>query len=194
MLPDGSFIFLFINMNRIKSRRITKKEGKNDNEKKMCLQPCRFSGGFNRDSRGYGQKSDSEKVQSLDILQDPTRSFDGDKTSFHFCPKAGKVLKCKGDKNACEIDRDLAKVSVTDMLAFSASGMMCPPMLIYPYQRIALQITKRVPDDWAVGHSPVGWMTAEVLYAYIGNVCTSHLGKHNVKFPANLSVDGPPTI
>jgi hypothetical protein len=98
--------------------------------------------------RGYGQKSGSEKVQSVDILQDPTRIFNGDKPSFHLCPKAGKVLKCKGDKSAYEIDRGLAKASVTDMLVFSASGTMCPPMLIYPYERIPLEITERVPDDW----------------------------------------------
>jgi hypothetical protein len=36
-------------------------------------------------------------------------------------------------------------------------------------------------------------MAAEVLYKYTGNVFTSHLGKHNVKFPANLSVDGHST-
>jgi hypothetical protein len=94
------------------------------------------------------------------------------------------------DKNAYEIDRGLAKASVTDMLAFSASGTMCPPMLICPYKRIPLEITKRVPDDWGVGHSPAGWMTAEVFYEYTGNVFTSHLGKHNVEFPADLPVDG----
>jgi hypothetical protein len=36
-------------------------------------------------------------------------------------------------------------------------------------------------------------MTAGVFYEYTGNVFTSNLGKHNVKFPANLSVDGQRT-
>jgi hypothetical protein len=98
--------------------------------------------------RGHNQKSGREKVQSLDILQGPTGIFNSDKPNFHFFPNAGKVLKCKGDKNAYEINRGLAKASITDMLAFSASGMMCPPMLIYPYKRTPLEITKRVPDDW----------------------------------------------
>jgi hypothetical protein len=78
------------------------------------------------------KKAAAKKAQSLGILQDPTRIFNDDKPSFHFCPQAEKVLKCKGDGNADEIDRGLAKVSVTDMLAFSASGMRCPSMLIYP--------------------------------------------------------------
>jgi hypothetical protein len=76
---------------------------------KMCLQPCRFRGGFNRDSRGYSQKSGSGRVQSLDILKGPTRSFNGDKPCFHLCPSTGKVLKGKGVKNSYKIDRGLAK-------------------------------------------------------------------------------------
>jgi hypothetical protein len=52
------------------------------------------------------------------------------------------------------------------------------------------EITKRVPDDWGVGQSPAGWMTAGVFYEYTGNVFTSHLRKHNVKFPANIFVNG----
>jgi hypothetical protein len=132
----------------------------------MCLQPCRFRGGFNKDLRGYGQKSSSKNIQYLDILQDSTRIFNSDKPCFHFCPEAGKILKCQGDKNAYEINRGLAKVSVTDLLACSASGMMCPPVLIYAYKRIPLAITKRVPDDCGEGHSPAGWMTAEAFYEY----------------------------
>jgi hypothetical protein len=44
----------------------------------------------------------------LGILQGSKRIFNGEKPSFHVCPKTGKVLKCKGDKNAYAIDRGLA--------------------------------------------------------------------------------------
>jgi hypothetical protein len=67
--------FLFINTNRIKSGRITKKEGKNDTGKYVFTTLCRFRCGFKRDSRGYGQNSGSEKVRSLDIFQDPQQEF-----------------------------------------------------------------------------------------------------------------------
>jgi hypothetical protein len=49
-----------------------------------------------------------------------------------------------------EFDRRLAKVSVTAVFAFSASGMMCPPMLIHPHKRIPSEIAQRVPDDWSM--------------------------------------------
>jgi hypothetical protein len=131
-----------------------------------------------------------KEEQSLDILQDPTRIFNSDEPSPLFCPKARKVLKCNGDINAYETDKGLAKASITGMLAFFASGTICPPMLIYPYKIIPREITDRVPDDWDVAHGLVGWMTAEQFYEYTGNLFTSHIGKHNVKFPSNLSVDG----
>jgi hypothetical protein len=69
----------------------------------------------------------------LDILQDPTRIFNADKTSFQFLSKAGKDLAYyKGDKNMYEVGRGLAKESIRTVLAFSVSGIMLPSMLIYP--------------------------------------------------------------
>jgi hypothetical protein len=59
-------------------------------------------------------------------------------------------------------------------------------MLIYPCKRIPLEITNRVTDDSGVGHSPTGWMRAEIFYEHTGKVFTSHLGKHSVKFPATF--------
>ena len=43
--------------------------------------------------------------------------------------------------------RGLAKVPITAAFAFSTSGMMCPPMLIYPYKRIPSETKQRVPHD-----------------------------------------------
>jgi len=43
----------------------------------------------------------------------------------------------------------LAKASVTAVFAFPASGMMCPPMLIYPHKRRPSEIAERVSDDWS---------------------------------------------
>lgn len=85
-------------------------------------------------------------------------------------------------------------MSTTDTFTFSASGLTCPPTVIHPYQRIPCEITKTVPDDWGLGQSPTGWMTADVLPEYTGHFAP-HLGKHNVKFPfILLSVTTAPHI
>jgi hypothetical protein len=67
---------------------------------------------------------------------------------------------------------------------------MCLLMMIYPYKRIAFKITKRLSDDWWVSHRPTGWMMAEVFNGYIGHVFTPHFGKHTVKFPVILFING----
>jgi hypothetical protein len=67
------------------------------------------------------------------------------------------------DKNVYKVDRGLGKPFITAVFTFYASGMMCPPILMYPYQRILSQITQSAPDDWQAAHSPTGWMTADVF-------------------------------
>ena len=84
--------------------------------------------------------------------------------------------------------RDPAETSTTDTFTFSASGLMRLPKVIHPYQIIPCEITKTVPDDWGLGHSPTGWMTADVFHEYTGHFAPC-LGKHDVKFPLILSSD-----
>jgi hypothetical protein len=61
-------------------------------------------------------------------------------------------------------------------------------MVIHPYQRIPSEITKTVPEDWGLEHSPTGWMTADVFHEYTRHFAPC-LGKHNVKIPLILSSD-----
>jgi hypothetical protein len=48
-----------------------------------------------------------------------------------------------------EVDRVVAKASITAVFAVSASGIMCTHMLIYPFKIIPFEITQRVLDDWS---------------------------------------------
>jgi hypothetical protein len=76
----------------------------------------------------------------LGILRNPTSIFYDDKISFHFFPKTGNALAREGHKD--EIDRRLAKASTKAVLAFSAAGIMCPPMVMCPYKRIASAVAQ----------------------------------------------------
>jgi hypothetical protein len=40
------------------------------------------------------------------------------------------------------VDRGFARAIIIAVFAFSVSGMMCPPMLIYPYKRIPSEIAQ----------------------------------------------------
>ncbi|KAJ8943143.1 hypothetical protein NQ318_022884 [Aromia moschata] len=127
---------------------------------------------------------------TFEILQDPTRIYNGDETCFLFCPKLGKVIAPKGAKNVYEVDKGQAKQNLTVMLSFSASGAITPPMIIFPNKRLNTVVAQSIPDDWGIGMSENGWMKAEIFVDYIKNVFHKHLVKTNVTFPVILFVDG----
>lgn len=91
------------------------------------------------------------------ILLDDKRVFNGDETNFLLCPKNKKVIACRGTKNVYEIDKGVAKSSLTVMFTFGANGSLTPPMIIYPYKRKPPQeILQTVPSNWGVGYSDNG--------------------------------------
>ncbi|CAG9829492.1 unnamed protein product [Diabrotica balteata] len=108
------------------------------------------------------------KSKNLDyILQDPTRIFNGDETCFYRCPKNFKVIAPRGARNVYEVDSGQAKMNITVMFTFSASGQVTDPMIIYPYKRLPTSIVNSVPSSWGIGHSDNGCMKVELFYEYI---------------------------
>ncbi|XP_049774943.1 uncharacterized protein LOC126162460 [Schistocerca cancellata] len=79
------------------------------------------------------------------------------------------------------------------MCTLSADGKMCPPMIIYPYQRILTNIISKVPEKWGIGRSGNGWMKSEVFFEFIANVFHPYLQENNILQPVILFVDGHKT-
>lgn len=127
------------------------------------------------------------------LLDDPTRVFNGDESGFQLCPKTGKVLAVKGTKNVYSIDTNNSKESITVMFTFSASGKACPPMVVYNYQRIPQKISDGIPKEWGVGRSDNGWMTSELFFEYIANVFHPYLLQTGVTLPVIYFLDGHKT-
>jgi len=125
-----------------------------------------------------------------DILQDPTRLFNGDETGFSLCPKTKSVLAPKGTKDIYEVAVGNAKENLTVMFTFNAAGDMCHPMVIYNYQRIPQGIVNSVPPNWGIGHSESGWMKSEVFYEFIANIFYPFVVEKGIKCPIILFVDG----
>ncbi|XP_025205825.1 uncharacterized protein LOC112602107, partial [Melanaphis sacchari] len=125
-----------------------------------------------------------------DILQDPTRLFNGDETGFSLCPKTKSVLAPKGAKDIYEVAVGNAKENLTVMFTFNAAGDMCHPMVIYNYQRIPQDIVNSVPPNWGIGHSESGWMKSEVFYEFIANIFYPFVVEKGITFPIILFVDG----
>jgi hypothetical protein len=127
------------------------------------------------------------------ILSDPSRVFNGDESNFQLCPKSGKVIAMRGEKDVYEVDHASAKSALTVLFTFSANGDTTPPMIIFPNKRLPKDITLNVPGDWGIGLSDSGWMKAEVFYDYIKNVLHPYLLKTKRQLPVLLFVDGHKT-
>ncbi|XP_049949772.1 uncharacterized protein LOC126457500 isoform X3 [Schistocerca serialis cubense] len=122
-----------------------------------------------QDVRGwFTSREDLLKEENVfDVLSCPSRIFNGDETNFVLCPKKDIVLAPLGFKNIYEVEKGPAKATLTVMCTFSADGKMCPPMIIYPYQRIPTKVISKVPEKWGIGRSDNGSMISEVFFEFI---------------------------
>lgn len=82
------------------------------------------------------------------------------------------------------------KEMITALIGGNASGLKTPPLVMFPYQRLPSNIVKSMPENWAFGRSPTGWMTAESFYEYVTNCFYPWLVKNSIKLPIVLFVDG----
>lgn len=57
-----------------------------------------------------------------EAIEDPRRIFNADETGFNICPKTGKVLAGKGEKNVYQIEKGSAKENITDLFTLFSSG------------------------------------------------------------------------
>jgi len=125
-----------------------------------------------------------------EVMNDPSRIFNGDETGFQICPSTGHVLAEKEAKNVYSIDKGSSKKNITVMFSFSANGKKCCPMIVYPYKRIPEKIAQSVPTEWGIARSDRGWMMCKVFYEYIVNIFYPFLYSQVVIFPVVLFVDG----
>ncbi|KAJ8941790.1 hypothetical protein NQ314_010278 [Rhamnusium bicolor] len=110
-----------------------------------------------------------EQCKASNILEDSSRIFNGDETSFAMCPKSGKVLAPK---------------------VFSADGKTLTPMVVFPFMRPNKAIIDSVPSGWFIGRSETGWMRSETFFEYIANGLNNWVTDNKTKRPILLLVDG----
>lgn len=130
------------------------------------------------------------QIGAEDILDDPTRIFNGDETSFILCPNTGKVIAPRGYKNVYQIQKGKEKEAITVLLFFSASGEILHPCVVFPYVRTPKDVVNSVPDKWLIGRSDTGWMRSEIFLDYISKGLHDWLKENSIKMPVLVFVDG----
>lgn len=124
-----------------------------------------------------------------DILSDPRRILNGDEACFYLDPTIDKVIARRGERNVYKIDQGPAKKNITVMFTCSAEGVMFPPMVLLPYKKIPLEVTKSVPADWGLGKTDSGWMNKESFLKYVKYVLHPQLVQAKV-LPVIYFLDG----
>ncbi|XP_013189681.1 uncharacterized protein LOC132903318 [Amyelois transitella] len=140
--------------------------------------------------RWFGEVSSYLQENNLrEILEDPSRIFNGDESAFYLSPKAGKVLAKKGDKHVYQSSGD-EKDNLTVLITGNAAGQLAPPMVVFSYERIPSTISSKFPEDWAMGRSPSGWMCSSTFFEYIANIFNPWLLQQNIPKPVLFFLDG----
>lgn len=145
-----------------------------------------------KDIRGWHQMIDNwlTENQLRDILEDPTRVYNGDETSFYLHPKSKEVIARTGSRTVYEVEQAAGKQNITVMFSFGASGVVVNPHVILPGKRIRKEVAQSFPSDWGLGQSERGWMDTHNFREYILKIFHPFLVRQGVQFPVILFVDG----
>lgn len=145
-----------------------------------------------KDIRGWFQKLDSWLTanQLRNILEDPTRVYNGDETSFYLHPKSKEVIARLGSRNVYEVEQAAGKQNITVMFSFGASGVVVHPHVILPGKRIRKEVAQSFPPEWGLGQSDRGWMDTHNFREYILKIFHPFLVRQGVQFPVIFFVDG----
>ncbi|KAL7288853.1 hypothetical protein TKK_0016825 [Trichogramma kaykai] len=98
-----------------------------------------------------------QKEKISDVLKDPKRIFNMDETGVQLCPKTGKVLTLREEKNTYSMSGGAEKQNIIVLCSYSGDGESHTPMIVYPYKKsIPLEVGMSIPEGYAIGKSNNG--------------------------------------
>ena len=127
-------------------------------------------------------------MKDLDI--DGSRVFNLDEFAFRLCPTGERVIVEKEEKAMYNFVHKDEKECLTALFTLSATGVLAPSMIIFPYKKMPESIPRSMLSGWSAGKSDSGWQTAETFFEYICNVFEPWLTKNKIVRPVILYVGG----
>lgn len=123
----------------------------------------------------------------LDILNDPTRVFGGDETSFHLNRASKPVVALEGTSNVYDVQAGGSHENVTVLYTFCSDGWPLTPLIVFQGKMKPKNIWG---DQVSLSVSERGWMTADLFTKWIREDFVPELTRHGTCFPIILFVDG----
>lgn len=138
--------------------------------------------------RGWFTETEDLLGPDSEILNDSTRVFNLDETSFYLYPKGYLVLVEKGT-HGYDTSAKSDKKNITTLLTVSAVGVIAPLLTIYKYKTMNQEIANSTPNYWGFGKTDSGWMTGEAFFEYFSNVFYPYLIRSSVELPVIVFLD-----
>lgn len=134
----------------------------------------------------------TEKFLDENNLKDigPERQFNGEEVVLFLCPKTGKVLDRKIDKDIYPFGTNDVNECVSVTLVGNAAGQLAPPLVTFKYGRLPRLLIQTMPSDWAIGKSDEGWMNGACFLEFMTNVFEPWLTKSNIQRPVIFYLEG----
>ena len=129
-------------------------------------------------------------VQSFLSSENSARIFNLDESGFPLAGTNGrlKVIAAKGVKNVYRLAPD-TREQITVLGCVSAAGTFSKPLVIYPGVRPKFNLQDVDPQDYDLGCSANGWISADCFFEWLSNLFfPSIVGK--VQFPVIIFMDG----
>lgn len=120
-----------------------------------------------------------------DILNDSDRIITASVAVFS-TSSAGLVLGPRETNDSYGIKQ--TKISISALSAFSASGKIFPPLIVYSRDANSDVIARHADEKWCIKTSSNGDMTSGALYSYIADTLIPLL-KREVRFPVIFLID-----
>ena len=115
----------------------------------------------------------------------PSQIWNADEAGFPLCPKTGRVVAMKTDKNVYGITGD-SKEQITCLCAANVAGDVLPPMQVFAGERFRYNPMVNCIPNASCGRSANGWINTELFFGWLAN----HFAKQVTIRPVVLLVDG----
>ena len=110
-----------------------------------------------------------EEITDESIFKDPSRWYNADESGFPLCPKRGKVLALRGQKNVYNFSTS-DKTQITVLCGMSATGHYIKSMIVFSGQRFSYDSLQGFEDGGAFGRSESRWMDTDLFTTWLRDV------------------------
>ena len=130
-------------------------------------------------------------AENLFSCENAERIFNLDESGFALSGTNSRlrIIAERGSKNVYKLAPD-SREQITVLACISSGGTFQKPLVLFPGVRTPKpNFTNVNPDDYDIGSSPNGWMTADVFFTWLSSIFFPAV-RDKTQFPIIIFLDG----